>query len=322
MAGTQDQPRMRPLIYGALAIVVAGAAGIGTWSVVHGYQQALDQAREPADTVEVVAAARDVNAGVILTESELVKVRIPASKAPAGEFFTDPAAVVGEVTVERVLAGEPIRKQRLTLGSGSPVPETMLESGTRAITVKVKREAGVGGFVRPGSYVDVIVTIRPDENALGANWVTETIIQAVRVLAIGEATVPTSATTAQPARKQDPNAARPRDVYATLEVEPEEAEKIAMATSRGELYLSLRALDDFVLAPITAPLVTNSLVGIDAKPAPARVERLQRLKAEVTRATPVADASHEAEVITGSSTRMERFEADGTPVRSPPKKGR
>lgn len=322
MTTPQETPRTRPLLYGALAVLIAGGAGIGTWSVVAGYQKALDVARKPVDTVEVIAAAHDVNAGVVLTEDLLVKVRVPVSEAPPDQVFTYAATVVGEVTVERVLAGEPIRKQRLTLGSGIAVPETMLEAGTRAITVKVNREAGVGGFIRPGAYVDVIVTIRPDENALGANWVTETIIQAVRVLAIGEATVATSATTNAPAKKPDTTTARPRDVFATLEVEPEEAEKIAMATSRGDLYLSLRPLDDFALAPVGAPLVTNSLVGIDAKPAPARVERLQRLHAAVAKSEPASPPGHEAEVITGSSTRMERFDADGTPVRSPPKKGR
>lgn len=317
MATSGDATRLRPALFGGLALLVAVGTGLGTWSVVSGYQHRLDEAKRPAGTTDVVTATHDLDVGLILTEADLTTTRLAVADAPVDATFRSADELVGQATLERILAGEPIRRERLTLGAGLPVPETMLAPGTRAITVKVDREAGVAGFVRPGSYVDVIVTVRPDENALGANWVTETILQAVRVIAIGDATVPPPAPKEPPtARKADTT--RPRDVFATLEVEPSEAEKVAMAASRGDLYLSLRPLDDFALADVGSPLVTNSLVGLDNRPAPERIVRLQKLAA--ARPAPAAPPSPTAEVINGPNTKVETFGADGQPTRTPSRK--
>jgi pilus assembly protein CpaB len=175
--------------------------------------------------------------------------------------------------------------------------------------------------VVPGSYVDVIVTIRPDPNALGANWVTETILQAVRVLAIGDAAV----VEAQAAKKEQGQTGTqnqlqkgpPRELLATLEVEPDEAEKLAMATSRGDIYLSLRARDDFDLLAQDEPLVTNALVGISAAPSPAREQRVAARKASyrkpvaVTPTPTPTPVGSNAEVISGSQRTVESFDAEG-----------
>lgn len=328
-----EQPtsaRPRAIFYIALAVLVAGATALGTWQVTSGYQRALEEARKPADTVEVMAAAHDLVPGAVLTEEDLQAIRIPRTQDEPDALFRDPQVLVGEVTVERILAGEPIRKERLTLGSPVPLPETMLDAGARAVTLKVGRAAGVGGYVVPGSYVDVIVTIRPDPNGMGANWVTETILQAVRVLAIGDAAVVEQ----QAARKEQqgqlaaaggPQRGAPRELLATLEVEPDEAEKLAMATSRGEIYLSLRARDDFDLLPQEDPLVTNALVGISAAPSPAREQRVAARKASyrkpvatVPAPTPTPVGSN-AEVISGSERTVESFDAQGQRI---PKKER
>lgn len=311
MTEPTQQAATRPLLYGALAVLIAAGTAAGAWRVVRGYQVALDAARNPADSVEVVAAARDVPAGTVLTAADLKVARIASADATAGSVFTDTTVVVGETAVERLMSGEPVRRERLTLGSGLPRPETMLEPGTRAVTVRVDRAAGVGGLVSAGAYVDVIVTIRPDANALGANWVTETIIQAVRVLAVGETTVATPNETAKGVASRDKAAARPRDVYATLEVEPEEAEKLAMATSRGDLYLSLRPRDDFELSFNETPLVTNALVGISAAPSPERASRLEKRKVAITAAAPTTRPLEPAtEVISGADRSVEHFDVN------------
>jgi pilus assembly protein CpaB len=309
--------RPRSFFYFALATLVAGATAIGTWQVTSGYQRALEEAKRPTDTITVVGAARDLTPGVVLAPADLQSLELPASQTDAS-LFLDASALVGEVTVDRILAGEPIRRERLTLGSPVPLPETMLDVGARAVTLKVSRAAGVGGYVVPGSYVDVIVTIRPDANALGANWVTETILQAVRVLAIGDAAVAEAAVAAKdaPTPNGRPARAMPRELLATLEVEPDEAEKLAMATNRGEIYLSLRSRDDFDLLAQDKPLVTNALVGIDARPSPAREQRLAVRKAarSVAPAAPPPPGTT-SEVISGSKRTFQDFDAEGQPMR-------
>ena len=54
------------------------------------------------------------------------------------------------------------------------------------MTVETDTASGLAGMLQPGNYVDVIVTIRPDDANLEAKWVTETILQGIRVLAVGD----------------------------------------------------------------------------------------------------------------------------------------
>ena len=183
-------PQDRSAFYLVLASVIAGMTALGTWRVVGTYQAELAEARRPRDTVEIVVASRSLLAGEVLQEEDLALRAVPQDMVDPADSFANIDELIGEVVVERVLIGEPIRSQRLTLGGGIVLPDTLLERGTRAVTVKMERASGVGGMVAPGAYVDVIVTIRPDANSsVSANYVTETILQAVRVLAVGNTSV-------------------------------------------------------------------------------------------------------------------------------------
>lgn len=317
MAEQAHQGTNRALLFGLGAVLVAGATAGGAWWVVNGYQKALEVARRPVETMEVVAAARDIGPGEVINDMDVVTTRVAMDGVTSDQYFRNAEELVGSTVADRVLAGEPIRRQRLDNGQG--LDDATLEPGTRAVTLRVDRAAGVGGLVEPGAYVDVIVTIRPDENALDAKWVTETILQAVRVLAVGDSAVASvrpgmTAAQASAARKDD-TVARYRELYATLEVEPDEAEKLAMATTRGDVYLSLRPRNDFDLLENNRPLVTNALVGIDARPSPARAQRLQRRRVQLVVAPPPAPPpGTDAEVISGSTTRVEHFTPAGTRV--------
>jgi pilus assembly protein CpaB len=318
MSETSHQATNRSAIFGVIAVLIAAATAGGAWWVINSYQTALDIAKRPANTREVIAAARDIPPGEVITEDDLVLKRISVGDVAVDDLYGSEDELLGGAVSERILAGEPIRRQRLDMGVG--LDDSLLEAGTRAVTLRVDRAAGVGGLIVPGSYVDVVVTIRPDENALDAKWVTETILQAVKVLAVGDNSVASVKPKATPAttkagRKDADAAARSRELYATLEVEPEEVEKLAMATTRGDVYLSLRPQNDFDLLENTAPLVTNALVGIDAKPSPARAERLARRRVQVVATPPpAAPVGTQAEVISGSKTTVEHFGAQGEHV--------
>lgn len=322
MTETVPPPANRSTVFGVLAVLIAGATAAGAWWVVSSYQAALEVARRPLETREVVAAARELGPGEVISETDLTTARFPVSTVGDEQFYGSADELVGGTVAERILVGEPIRRERLD--SGIALDDTTLEPGTRAVTLRVERAAGVGGLVLPGAYVDVIVTIRPDANAMDAKWVTETIIQAVRVLAVGDSSTgavrnsPSGPGSAGTAPRGADSKAPSREVFATLEVEPDEAEKLAMATSRGDVYLSLRPRNDFDLVVEDKPLVTNALVGIDARPSPARTERVARRKAAAVAAPPPGS---QAEVISGSSTTIEHFNAEGERIVEP-KKGK
>jgi pilus assembly protein CpaB len=123
----------------------------------------------------------------------------------------------------------------------------------RATSVKTNEVSDVGGFIFPGSHVDVLVTLRGDN----ANMVTRTVLQNVQVLAAGTKTDP------------DPNG-KPENVsVVTLLVTPDESEKLALAQnqaqqSQGGIHFVLRNGGDKA-TPNTAPVDVADLTGIEKK---------------------------------------------------------
>jgi pilus assembly protein CpaB len=106
---------------------------------------------------------------------------------------------------------------------------TKVPPGMRAVAVRVTAEVIVGGFILPGSRVDVLWTYRTTNSHVGAL----TILQNQLVLAVD--------TTA--AR----NPESPQTILGatvTLAVKPEDAQKLSLAAVNGELKLSLRHVSD------------------------------------------------------------------------------
>jgi len=97
----------------------------------------------------------------------------------------------------------------------------------RAMSVKVDEVIGVSGFIKPGDHVDVMVTIEPDSKS--QNPVAKMILGNLKVLAAGMQFEKTG-------NEKDP---KPVQVM-TLEVDIEEAEKLALASTQGKLRLALR----------------------------------------------------------------------------------
>jgi pilus assembly protein CpaB len=303
--------RMRAGFLVGLAVVVASSTAYAAWQVVRQYESQLAAARDAVLSTKVVVAKRDLRAGESLKAADVELVDW-AQPVDVKLTYVSVEDVVGATVGDRILKGEVLRAERLVDGGAGLDIHELLEPGMRAVTIRSERAAGVGGLLRPGHVVDVIVTIRPDENGLDAKWVTETILQGVHVIAVNDEV---GNVIEERAESKDPKARKSREVYVTLEVRPAEAEQLAMATSRGEVHISLRALDDFERVAESGPLVTNRLMGL-----PERVARAQERKvARVTGApAPKAvEAAHTTEIIRGAQTTVEQFDKDGARITQP-----
>jgi len=95
------------------------------------------------------------------------------------------------------------------------------------MSVKVDEVIGVSGFIKPGDHVDVMVTI--DQDSKSQNPVAKMILGNLKVLAAGMQYEKSGS-------EKDP---KPVQVM-TLEVDIEEAEKLALASTQGKLRLALR----------------------------------------------------------------------------------
>jgi len=170
----------------------------------------------------VVVAASVVDAGIPLVANNLRVLSWPSQTVPQGGF-DNPEKVVGRVTRQPLVLGEPILESRLAPVDMKGGLSATLESGKRAITVRVNDVIGVAGFALPGSYVDVLVSARDARN----EPFSKIVLDRVKVLAVAQETA------ADPAKPKVVNAV-------TLELTPAESERLDLARSVGSLSLALR----------------------------------------------------------------------------------
>lgn len=178
----------------------------------------------------IVVAATDISLGQRLAPEMLKLVEWPADSVPKGAF-NDPQKLAGRVLKSSVLLGEPVSEAKLaplgTLGGLS----ALISEGKRAITVRVNDVVGVAGFALPGNYVDIIVSTQKDPApgvALAREQnISKIVLERILVLAV--------------AQEVNRDETKPKVVNAvTLEVTPEQAEKLDLARSVGTLSLVLR----------------------------------------------------------------------------------
>jgi pilus assembly protein CpaB len=154
-------------------------------------------------------------------------VHWPLHAAVAGSA-KEKDSLEGRVVNTTLMAGEPITEKRLApLGSRAGL-NALISPGQRAITVKVNEVVGVAGFALPGNYVDILVTFRKGQDTP----VSKIVLEKILVLAVAQ----------DHAIKDE---TKPKVVSAvTLEVSPEQAEKLDLARSLGSLSMVLRNQTD------------------------------------------------------------------------------
>jgi pilus assembly protein CpaB len=210
-----------------VAVFFGLVAAYGIYNFLRQQRQAADALRK--ETQNVVVAAKDIPAGTAMNDDMVKKgmfkaVQWPKDSVPAGAFAS-PEQVVGKTNRVKILANEPIVESRLA-GDGAGLT-TRLEAGKRAMAVKVDEIIGVSGFIVPDDRVDVIVTVTPP----GSQNQQDKISQNKRVLSV-----------AQDVEQKDGKPKVARSI--TLEVSPEESEKLSLASQEGQIVLALRGAGD------------------------------------------------------------------------------
>ena len=270
------------LLLGAAVLLAGLAIGLVRAAVTRAEQRGLEVAgavvtdeapkgTPPEGMVDVVVARRDLYIGMPLTEADVGVRRIAAVFAPPGSTFGERTAVLGRTPRERVLAGEPLRAERLADAAAGVGLNAVLTPGYRGMTLATDTESGMAGLLRPGNHVDVIVTLAPDDpTTYGARWVTETLLQDVKVLAVGtdldrraEASLAeesaSGATARADTRRKDGSPRQKPSI--TLEVDPVGAEKLALALERGEVRVVLRSDIDTTLLDQESLVTAARLIG-------------------------------------------------------------
>ncbi|MDD2918563.1 Flp pilus assembly protein CpaB [Rhodoferax sp.] len=175
------------------------------------------------DNTTVLVASRDLELGQAISPTMLQSVQWPKGAVPEGAF-DDPKKVEGRVVRSSIFKGEPVLAPKLAPEGTKAGLDSVIKAGHRAITVKVNEVVGVAGFLAPGSFVDLLVNFRDERE----KPMSRVVLERIMVLAIAQ-------------EAQRPDETKPKVVNAvTLEVTPEQAEKIDLARNIGTLSLILR----------------------------------------------------------------------------------
>ncbi|HZZ83151.1 MAG TPA: Flp pilus assembly protein CpaB [Anaeromyxobacteraceae bacterium] len=244
---------VKAAVFIALALAAAGAGAVLLTRWVNFRTSAAS-----LSTVKVVVAAVDLPLGTQLRADNLTAIDWPSAARPPSAV-ANPADLVGRVVSTHIYKSEPVLAEKLAGAQAGAGLAALVPGGKRAVSVRVDDVVGVAGFIHPGDSVDVIVTM---SNVGPASVpVSKVILQNVKVLAVGKELDAND-------RKGDRVLAA---TVATLMVDSEEAERLALGASKGQLLLALRGSVDSELVETTG-VAPPGLLGSAASwaaPAPA-----------------------------------------------------
>ena len=215
-------------------LALAGAVFFGLVSIYAAkiyLEKRVDIAKQKEET-DVVIAVTDIPLGTKIEPQHIMVVRYPNELVP-NQAMVQENEVLGRVTISDVSAKTPVLSRHLAGLGAQPGLSGVTPAGMRAVSVRVDEASSVGGFVAPGTYVDVIAIMQPQLD--GAHQVSKVILQKVRVLAGGQ-------------QMKNSAEGKPSLVNTvTLEVTPAQAEKLKLAEAEGRLQLSIRNATDLVI---------------------------------------------------------------------------
>ena len=209
-------------------IVLVGALIFGVLAAVS-VSRYLSSAQAYTKNMTKVAVAKvAIPLGTKIIAEQLTVVQLPKESTPDGTFDTV-EKLVGRVVVANIGPREPITEARLAPEGTAAGLSAVIPEGYRAMTVKVDDAAGISGFIMPGALVDVVVVIDPREGSGFQDPISKIVLQNIKVLANGQ-------NIDKPENQREANSVK----AVTLQVTPEEAEKLALASNEGKLQLVMR----------------------------------------------------------------------------------
>lgn len=202
-------------------------------------------------TVGYFVAARPLARGTLARNEDFATRSAEPDRVPPGAIIDTPdakAGLPGSLVRNFMEAGSPITLQDILRPKDRGFLASVLAPDSRAISIKVDEESGVSGLIRPGDYVDVLLTQafeKADPARRSMNEATlakseerilaksEMILANIRVIAIDQEIAqggrPASAVVGKQAQT------------VSLELTSEQVKTVIVAKQLGTLSLAVRA---------------------------------------------------------------------------------
>lgn len=206
-------------------MIGAIALGLGLFVSLAVYKNLQARSYSPGEPgVDVVIAANDIQVGARIEDHDIRLAKYPVSALPAGTP-TKRSQVLGRGVILPISRGEFILPSKLAAENAGAGLPSLIPPGMRAVSVRVNDVVSVGGFVGPGTRVDVLLTGAPNGTT---EEQTTTVLQNVAVIAAGSKLDRSASGDAQ------------NVPVMTLLVSPDDAERLTLASSEGRIQLALR----------------------------------------------------------------------------------
>jgi pilus assembly protein CpaB len=247
------------LVISLIASTVLGAGALLVARVWMPSRAASAATTQPAiATIPVVTAAIAIPYGVKLEEKYLTVAQLPTGAAPAGSYSSVQQVLSQQggapIALTPMSPREPVLAAKLSGPGGRFTLAQAISPGMRAYTISINETSGGGGHVMPGDRIDVVLTrdlsAAPGPDSInGRRIVSSVVVQNLLVLGMDLNANPTST---------QPMIAR----TATLEVTPQDAVRLALATQAGTLSLALRRIGADQIEPVR-PMMVHDLGSFD-----------------------------------------------------------
>lgn len=217
----------------AMAFGIAAVFLARQWLETQKHQTVV-MSEDKVPLTKVVIATKDLSLGDRIGADAITEVNWPVGSVPAGAFDSkDKLLATDPVVVRRFLANEPILSSKLAGSKTRATLSAQIGDTQRAVSVRVNDVVGVAGFILPGDRVDVMITREVDDKGKS---ITDVLLQNIKVIGIDQ--------------NANEDASGTQVVKAvTLEVGPDQAQKLVLGSKVGELSLALRNYLDVNAVP-------------------------------------------------------------------------
>lgn len=220
-------------------LMALGLTGFGTvaWLATRPTANVAEAARPKPPVKEMVlTAALPVHAGSLIRPEDLSSKELSIADASAtGAIKDTPDArrqMIGAMVLHSLGRGDTLRNSDVMRPGDHGFLAAVLQPGMRAVSIAVDNTTGSAGLIWPGDHVDLILTqtLNGPGVPVGRQVAAETVLSDIRVLAIDQQLIEGAAPTASGSQRT-----------VTLEVTPEQAERISVAMRLGRLSLAVRS---------------------------------------------------------------------------------
>ncbi|MGE5469492.1 MAG: Flp pilus assembly protein CpaB [Bacteroidota bacterium] len=218
--------KIQRIVGGILVLFALGLAAYA-WNLSN--RMAAEQRQAQLQLQPVVVAAVRIPAGTAITPEMLRLSGFP--QRPEGSY-ADIKAVAGKLTASDIAAGEPLLKERVEGNARALLQH--LESGERAMAIKVDEVIAVGNRLSPGDLVDAFVTLKRNNDEI-QDTQSRLVLAKLRVLAFGS-----KDTVVAKEAASSPRSAVESTKTAVLAVKLTDVDKLMLAAESGRLLLALR----------------------------------------------------------------------------------